>query len=123
MGLDSTIYLASVTFPEWGEASEHNPYMPDPPDGMKWWPVFRWHKHYVLDGNIGMGMGSPDWRFLKDKGGLGYVRAFQAQIMMHWTVGEEMATVKKYKEQDMRFIVWARHQLNQGATLLYERAS
>lgn len=124
VGLESTIYIAAKTPPKGALLLEplDNVFALDPPEGMQWWMMFDWRKHYVLDANLGMGMGSPDWRILHKKSGLGYLAAFQHQVLMHWQ-GESMLAVEKYRMQDIKFLVWAREKLIQGHTLMYERVS
>lgn len=65
MGLDLTIYEART--PEPGALiamPEDNPFMPDPPEGARWYQVFHWRNAHALAEALFPGAGSPDWKVL-----------------------------------------------------------
>lgn len=63
MGLDLTIYEARAPgAPE--VEPEDNPFMPDPPEGARWYQVFHWRNAHALAEALFPGAGSPDWKVL-----------------------------------------------------------
>lgn len=109
MGHDLTIYEARVPAPGALVAlPEDNPYMPDPPEGMRWYQVFHWRNAYALAEALFPNAGSPDWRVLE---GRDVARALDLPK-------ESFPVGTKHRSDGMLTRVWAG--IGAGGTFLVE---